>query len=252
MKKTVLLLAVLIICLGGLMIWGLSGYTDLISLIRNDSLSGKVMAFTALIGIFGVIMQLHHDGKLKEVEFIVNFNNNLLQVPSLMCVHEVCKKTRSDSTYKREAQLNTDDAYKYLDYFEPLFFLLNNNVIKPEKMYRLVAFRFFVVVCDKEVVEKVIVGYRPHFGCIEDMYDSLNGCRIKKNKPLDIKIKLLNDKKSSLDKNSPGFEWKIKKIDKKISRLSGKRLGIHKSLRETMDKNPTFNDLIAHYDLEEM
>jgi len=184
--------------------------------MRHEAFSEVMLIATAAMGILLVFLQLRHSEKLKEAEFIANFNNNMLIV-KLMEVHEVCKKKLEKRILQQSGffsddlvtgELDYDMVYKYLDYFEPLKFMLDKKLITPAKLYSLMAFRFFAVVCDEDVVREVIVKYQPHFSCIEYMYDRLNEYRIQKKVKVHEWLQPLLDENDTFNKLAEKYRIK--------------------------------------------
>jgi len=154
---------------------------------KNESMTtglNLVTVVTAVMGAIGIVLQLSRDKSLKEVQFIVDFNKNFVEFDDLMKVHDMCSERFGmpvDEDYK-DKPLDHTAVYKYLDAFEPLYFLLKNKAVSVDKMYDLVSYRFFIVVCTPEVQREIILKHEDSYENIISMYRILEKYRIKKGK----------------------------------------------------------------------
>ncbi|MCL2639006.1 MAG: hypothetical protein FWD48_11635 [Oscillospiraceae bacterium] len=184
MKKTILIALILSMSLGTIL-YIIFNFED--TWIKNESLSSIIIAATALGGVAGVIVQFNREKNLREVDFIVKFNTKFLEFDELIDVLNYCSHKAgiiNDPKYDEVTSLNHTDVYKYLDYFEPLYFLLKNKAVSIDKMYMLVSHRFFVVVCNPDVQNNVLAKHQTAFKSIIEMYRILDDYRCKKKIPL--------------------------------------------------------------------
>jgi hypothetical protein len=153
---------------------------------KNESTSTAldiVMVATAIMGVIGIVLQLGREKSLKEIEFIVDFNRNFVEYDELMSVHDICSEQAGlfVDGHNKDRPLDHTSVYKYLDCFEPLYFLLKSKAVGTDKLYDLVSYRFFIVLNNREVQEKIIAVHKSSYKNIIEMYKILNGHR-KKNK----------------------------------------------------------------------
>jgi len=152
-----------------------------------DSLFGQSVAeiittATIVTTAVVIVLQLYRSERLKEAEFIVNFNTNFITNPIFMEVIGHCEKSLGE--IDSDSIIKTIDKTKviiYLDYLEPLYFLLKNGAIRRDKLYMLIQYRLFVVVCNPDV-QNIILGLRPSLDSIVDMCEILNLHRKKLSK----------------------------------------------------------------------
>jgi len=153
---------------------------------KNESTSTAldiITVATAIMGVIGIMLQLGREKSLKEIEFIIDFNRNFVEYDELMSVHDICSEQVGlfVDGHNKDKPLDHTSVYKYLDCFEPLYFLLKNKAVGTDKLYDLVSYRFFIVVNNREVQEKIIAVHLSSYKNIIEMYKILNGYR-KKNK----------------------------------------------------------------------
>ena len=93
-----------------------------------------LIELTTIFGFVLVAMQLHNNKKLKEIEFITKFNTDFLNFDDLMKVYYICAEQAGVKIYSNNQGLsfngNYSAVYKYIDYFEPLYFA----IVKCKKM----------------------------------------------------------------------------------------------------------------------
>jgi len=172
----VVVMAVLL-CLNFRYHWGSNG--------SFSTALNMLIAATAIVGASAVFLQLRRDRTLHETEFLVAFNRNFVEFQVLMKVHDICSGLNGlpvDGRYRDEELVETD-VFPYLDCFEPLYFLLKEKTVSIEKMYDLIAYRFFVVVNCRQVQETVIGRRRAAFANLIRMYKLLYDYRLKAQLP---------------------------------------------------------------------
>lgn len=172
---------------------------------NNDSVLSAlniVTVATAILGVLGIILQLERERSLKEAEFIINFNDKFIEFEVLSKVHDVCTEQLGKTVDGNNSgkQLDISSVYVYLDCLEPLYILIKNKAVSIDKIYDLISYRFFVVLNNREVQERVILPHRTSYTNIIEMYRMLDNFRKKEKRPdpycgfenTDL-IKFLND-----------------------------------------------------------
>ena len=137
----------------------------------------------ALFGVLGILMQLNREKKIKEVEFVLSIYNKFIESDSFKKAIEICCKDMNieiSSEYEG-LLLEKQDVYRILDFLEPLSIMLQTNSISIDKLYNLIAFRFFIVVNNPRVVE-IIKKHNENFVNIVIMFNDLNEYRIRKKR----------------------------------------------------------------------
>ena len=165
MKKTTFFLVFLIL----LIVFILVAFFNSRYQFIDDAFASILLIGTAIGGFAGLILQHNRETNMKEAEFIIGFNTTFVQTESFMKIYSYCA-----GHPPKDYELDPIEVLKYMDYFEPLYFLLENKVITIDKVYLLVGHRFMIVHQNEEV-KKIGEAYstekRRYFDVVDDLYE---------------------------------------------------------------------------------
>jgi hypothetical protein len=113
----------------------------------------SITLFVLFSSLLLLNMQLSSNEKLKEAEFITNFNTNFIQVDHTLGVfsHEKAKYCNYEEKSSYYAKVLI-----YLAYFEPLYFLLEDGIIEKDRILSIIRLRFSIVASNCVIQEAVI------------------------------------------------------------------------------------------------
>jgi len=140
----------------------------------DDAFISILMIGTAIGGFAGLILQHNRETNIKEAEFLISFNTTFVQSDIFMGIYNYCAG-RSPKDYV----LNPVDVLRYMDYFEPLYFLLENKVIHADKLVLLIEHRFKTVYNNDEV-KKIGLDYPGYFDVVDKLYDIIDNATREK------------------------------------------------------------------------
>lgn len=112
-----------------------------------------VTAFTAILGVVGVVVTLKRNRDIEEAQFTLELSNSFVNSKDFYDVYDFWDKYNSETSFK--AMIEKDKkilpqiislTYKYLDFFEPLYILIVDKIIDVSVMSRLFEYRFCLIV----------------------------------------------------------------------------------------------------------
>lgn len=181
------------------------------------TLGDAIVMLAAICGVFGICIQLRNDAKLKEAEFLYNFNTEYINNASFSTVFNYCANEAGIFSKRMEevALPTQEDIVKYLDFFEPVYYLVNNRIISIEKLSDLLEHRFLVVVCNEYIQEQAIKPTPAYYKTLYSLFCEFKKCVQKKNKGGDYNKLILLIEANSLDKifsdKSKRSKWRKKR-----------------------------------------
>lgn len=111
-----------------------------------------ISAITALLGVVGAVITLQRDKDLDEAQFTVDLNMNFIKQQDFYLVYNFWDKYRTEQEFlsmsaadKKTLPKIISLTYKYFDFFEPLFILVTQGLIKIEVIANIFEYRFCVV-----------------------------------------------------------------------------------------------------------
>ncbi|GHV00080.1 hypothetical protein FACS1894211_06660 [Clostridia bacterium] len=111
-----------------------------------------VSAITALLGAVGIIISLQRDQDLSEAQFTVDVNMGYVKQPDFYAVYDFWDKYHTEQKFNKMSAADKKKlpeiislTYKYFDFFEPLFVLVEQGIIQVETISKLFEYRFCVV-----------------------------------------------------------------------------------------------------------
>ena len=125
--------------------------------MKCTDLFGKYLSF----GItFGLIFQSSRSKDLEEAQFIFSLSQEFINNDNYqLLLHSLEAKKALDRNL-----LNI--AAQYLDFFEPLYVLIEKKMIKIDMIEDLFCYRFFSVVNNITIQEKVLTPHKEYYGNI--------------------------------------------------------------------------------------
>lgn len=115
-----------------------------------------ISVIAAILGIVEIFQQIKRDKELHQAEFIIEINESFKSFPganTIMSKLEQYRKGKED-VFKED---DYDLIVSYLQWCEELAYLINNNLLKIEKMDDLLSYRFFLIVNNKYVQENELI-----------------------------------------------------------------------------------------------
>lgn len=150
-----------------------------------DSLFGDTIffdiltTFTAIFGVFAIIFQTGRSKDLDEAQFIINLNQQYFSNENYQKVVDLLEaETIPEGIDNIIAQ--------YFDFFEPIYILLNKGIIHVKVIDDLFCFRFFSVVNNKYVQDKILTPHKDYYKNITRLHQLWKKYRL--NNGLDIPL----------------------------------------------------------------
>lgn len=150
-KKAIIVILLIIILIGFIIHMCLllsNHYISIISLACDI-----IITITSILGAIGIVSSLHKDRALEEAQFIVNLSNSFVQNPDYYIVYDFWNKYHDKKAFKNMSKKDKKKlpqiislTYKYLDFFEPLYFLVEKNIIEISTVDELFEYRFCMIV----------------------------------------------------------------------------------------------------------
>lgn len=153
---------------------------DFDALIGNTIFFDALTAFTAILGVFGIIYQSNRSKKLDEIQFIFSLNQQYISNPNYQKVLDALEKESYDAYPGDILEIISQN----LDFFEPIYILLKQEVIDIALIDNLFCFRFFMIVNNSFVQDNVLTPHKEHYNNIVLLHYIWKTYRQKKN--LDI------------------------------------------------------------------
>lgn len=169
----VICLVVVLICL------------SIMSMIMDlNILLNCITAITAILGVFGVWIQLRRKNQIKEAEFIMEYNNSFISNQELVKVEHLLELSRKGYDVEVIHKDNLQSVINYLVYHEALSALVFRKVISIEHIDDLFMYRFYLAMNNKEIQDKELcVEYQYYKGCFK-LYKKWT--KYRKEKGMDI------------------------------------------------------------------
>lgn len=140
---------------------------SILSMVLNlDVLINGITAITAILGIFGVWIQLNRENQIKEAEFIMEYNNSFISNQELVAVEHLLELSRKGYDVEIINKDNLQSVINYLVYHEALSALVFRKVVSIKHIDDLFMYRFYLAMNNKEIQEKELCHeYQYYKGC---------------------------------------------------------------------------------------
>lgn len=133
-----------------------------------DILMSGITAITAILGVFGVWIQLRRENQIKEAEFIMEYNNSFISNQELVAVEHLLELSRKGYDVEVIHKDNLQSVINYLVYHEALSALVFRKVVSIKHIDDLFMYRFYLAMNNKEIQEKELCAeYQYYKGCFK-------------------------------------------------------------------------------------
>lgn len=136
--------------------------------MEMNDLAQIVTMITAVIGAYSIWVQLRRENRIKEAEFIMEYNNSFISNPKMTEIEELLEKSRKGENITVITDNNRQQVIDYLVYLEALAALIFRKVLSIEVIDDLFMYRFYLAVNNKEIQEKELCPeYLYYKGCFK-------------------------------------------------------------------------------------
>ncbi len=112
-----------------------------------------ITTITAIFGVIGVVLTLKRNREIEEAQFTLELSNSFINSQDFYVVYDFWDKYSSEQKFnlmndsdKKELNNIISLTYKYLDFFDPLYVLVEDKIIKISVIERLFKYRFCLIV----------------------------------------------------------------------------------------------------------
>lgn len=145
-----------------------------------DTISTIVTTVTAIIGAVALWIQFKKDKQINEASFIVEFYKSFYEQEENVKVLKVLDKKYSGFEYQSLTSMH-EEVLGYLAWIRTLSDLLDRNVLSFESIDGTYAYKFFMIVNNKEVQEMELKKYAHLYKLIYKIHKKWTKYRLKKD-----------------------------------------------------------------------
>ncbi|MBO5344679.1 MAG: hypothetical protein J6A51_02165 [Clostridia bacterium] len=132
--------------------------------VINDSFVTIVTVLTAIVGAFGIWLELNKEQEINQASFILEIHSNFYALggKGSMLTADFEKRLDDDFAGKEKLQLTEKDSemvVQYLVWVKTLASLINRKTIKISAIDDLFAYKFFIAVNNPQVQAMELVPY---------------------------------------------------------------------------------------------
>ena len=147
------------------------------------TISQIVGTFIAGVALLAIWFQFKLDKQLNEADFLIRLNLNFIENSSFSGIYSTLEKNRVEK--QKLNPFNEEDIIdmaNYLTYFEPFYTLIQQGILKIEKLDPVLSYRFFLATNNKYMQEMLLVKKPGAFRNIYLLHLIWRNYRIKMNK----------------------------------------------------------------------
>ncbi len=131
----------------------------------NDTVIALITIITAIIGAFGIWLELNKEQEINQASFILQIHSNFYALGGNGSVLTSELEKLLDDDYARKKPLNLTEkenemVIQYLVWVKTLSSLINRNMIKLSAIDDLFAYKFFVAVNHPQIQAMELVPYK--------------------------------------------------------------------------------------------
>lgn len=152
------------------------------SIFKNTIFFDALTTFAAIFGVFAIVFQSGRTKELDEAQFIFNLNQQYISNTNYQKMLGILE-TNSCETVPPDID---NIIAQQFDFFEPMYILLHKGIIHINLIDDLFCFRFFSVVNNKYVQDKVLTPHKDYYRNIVLLHKIWKDYRL--NKRLDIPL----------------------------------------------------------------
>lgn len=152
------------------------------SFLENTAFFSILTTFTAIFGVFAIAFQSGRSKELDEAKFIFDLNQQYINNTNYQKMLDVLEGNLCETV---PAGIDNIIA-QHLDFFESIYILLHKGLIRISIIDDLFCFRFFSVVNNKYVQDKVLTPHKEYYRNIVMLHKIWIKYRL--NKHLDIPL----------------------------------------------------------------
>lgn len=178
MKKRIFIICLFVFVVFGFGVIYFRNNVD--SQIENTVFFQLITAVTALFGVLGLIFQSDRTKDLDEAHFIFELNQQYITNKKFQNLLDLLKTNSSDSF-----PTDIDDVLaQYFDFFEPIYIFVKKDILSIKLIDDLFCFRFFAVVNNQYVQDKVLTPHKMYYGNIVKLHYIWKKYRLKRKKAI--------------------------------------------------------------------
>lgn len=144
-------------------------------------LFSSLTAITAIIGVFCLIYQLSQAQKVNSAQFLTTLSQMYIENKEYQLLLAELEGNNNKLTPKQE-----QIAANCLDFFEPFYIHLDVKSFRMDQIDDLFCYRFFAIVNNPEVQERVICPHYEYYSNIAKLHRDWKSFRKKANKKIPL------------------------------------------------------------------
>lgn len=152
------------------------------SYIGNTSLFELLTAITAVFGVWSLISQRDKEKALDEAKFIFELNKQYTSNEKYQGLLNLLEYSSPD-TFPPDI---ADIIAQHFDFFEPIYILAKKNILNIRLIDELFCFRFFAVVNNPYVQDKILTPHKEYYSNIAKLHFIWKKYRLSKKTNRDI------------------------------------------------------------------
>jgi len=133
--------------------------------IINDTFVSLITIITAVVGAFGIWLELNKEQEINQASFILSINSDFYAMggKGTMYAADLEKMLDEDFSGIKKLELTKENqvmVIQYLVWLKTLSSLINRRMIKISAIDDLFSYKFFVAVNNKQIQEMELIPYR--------------------------------------------------------------------------------------------
>lgn len=152
--------------------------------VINDTFVTLVTIITAIVGAFGIWLELNKEQEINQASFILSIHSDFYALggKGTMYTADLEKMLDEDFAGKKKLVLTEDDStmvIQYLVWVKTLSSLINRNMIKISAVDDLFGYKFFVAVNHPEIQKMELIPYKTAYKGIFKAHKTWKKYRVK-------------------------------------------------------------------------
>ena len=133
--------------------------------IINDTFVSLITIITAVVGAFGIWLELNKEQEINQASFILSINSDFYAMggKGTMYAADLEKMLDEDFSGIKKLELTKENqvmVIQYMVWLKTLSSLINRRMIKISAIDDLFSYKFFVAVNNKQIQEMELIPYR--------------------------------------------------------------------------------------------
>lgn len=133
--------------------------------VINDTFVSLITIITAVVGAFGIWLELNKEQEINQASFILSINSDFYALggKGTMYTAELEKMLDEDFSGTKKLELTTEHqvmVVQYLVWVKTLSSLINRRMIKISAIDDLFSYKFFVAINNKQIQQMELIPYK--------------------------------------------------------------------------------------------